>query len=1209
MDNLKPSIKLFDWQQVLVECESLQALVDQCLSAETDADATSYLMQYQQHFYELLVLLEPLGSESLSLLYSLVGSDVDKFTQQQKRPCLVNLRLLKEWPQLFSDCFARVTGELSSSSLIAVLSSQHWSHPLSVEQADCLAKELTLLQQSFEATEFSASEFQEEVVIENSEVPKAEWLLEEVPAAMSSDDLLAEVVEVADEAMPDFLMDAVSLPETVVQQKNSAQQEDTFQQVDISQQESITQNDQSSLEEAFASQPDEHQRSEVFNAYREEVMPVLQECLMLLASPKDDREVSPLADHFVKLADVAHYLDLSGSSAVFFVINQWLQPFVDGEREPKLQHFEQLTHWTDYYIKVLDSGKQADIEALTDSTFELAQGEQLAFDKKELADWLAEEQIAEWEDGVDDMPSMPTTAEANDVALVIAEDAQTALIDMFLEEAPVHVDTLTEALNRYASQCNKDDLIQAQRAIHTLKGAAATLSVAGVENIAHAFEDILEFLIAKDLEPAQEVIDFLMGVADALADCCDYLVGGGALPENLLAIYQSVLDAIQAIRNEGSFLSVLDFRSGENSDGSTVEPQNFEPQAEYKDNSVLNEKKEAEGSAQSSEKSDSSYIRVPEKSLESMLNALGESTILRGHVDDTLMHFGQHLKALSQLAENIRSTIFNLENFVETQSVTDWEKKSGRDQQENQFDPLEVNRMNELHTYLSQVIESSSDIRQVESALAKRLLRFDELHQKQQDISKTLERQVMGARMVTVKSVSARLERCVRQVSRLLGKSVKLEIQGEHTLIDIKVINALLDPLMHLLRNAVDHGIESLERRQQLNKPEQGSIRLSFEAKGHSFIVKCQDDGGGIQYDDIRHRAIVKGLITEQQVVDRKTLNQFLLQPGFSTREKVSATSGRGIGMDVVAQSLRQMGGFFQLESQQDKGCLITLSMAATMVTQHILMVRVGEARYGIPSSIIEQAFAAQSGIIKMVASNCQFEFIDKSYPLFWLGQFLGQLPEDTETTAENNKPGFLLNKDNETLALFVDEVLGCRDVVLKSFGHYLPRLPGTMGGALMGDGHILPILDINELMASNKTSYQSSSIPVEPVQTLGSKKILVVEDSLSTRRALEQLLGDTGYEVRTAIDGIEAIQSLKQWQPDLVLSDLELPRLNGLELTAHLRSQSSFKQLPVIMLTSRYTEKHRQHAQKVGVNRYLTKPYVEDEVLSHIEQVLEECA
>jgi chemosensory pili system protein ChpA (sensor histidine kinase/response regulator) len=451
------------------------------------------------------------------------------------------------------------------------------------------------------------------------------------------------------------------------------------------------------------------------------------------------------------------------------------------------------------------------------------------------------------------------------------------------------------------------------------------------------------------------------------------------------------------------------------------------------------------------------------------------------------------------------------------------------------------------------------------------------------------------------------LQRSVRQTCRLVDKEAELVVRGAGTLIDSNVLNDMVDPLMHILRNAVDHGIEPPDQRQRLGKPPVGRIELSFGREGNNIAVRCQDDGAGLDLAAIRRTAVERGLLAADQPLEDDELARLILLPGFSTRSETTQTSGRGIGMDMVYSRLLDMKGSLRIQTQTGQGCLIELRLPVTLISTHGLLLRLRNQMLVLSDRGIEQILYSGAGKIQKLGKAATYQMGDEVYELTSLDTLLN-LPPDHRARSRGTPPVLLVREETGNIrAVLAQEILDSRDLVVKRLGQYIPKLNGIVGATILGDGSVAPVLDLPELLRAPAASQPARTVArvAAPVTPLHRQFVLAVDDSLSARRSLAQFAQDAGFEVRTARDGLEAIEIIKGKRPDLVLVDLEMPRMNGLELTAHLRANQATHEVPVIMITSRSTEKHRREAKTMGVNVYLTKPFMEDELLGHIHTLL----
>ncbi len=419
------------------------------------------------------------------------------------------------------------------------------------------------------------------------------------------------------------------------------------------------------------------------------------------------------------------------------------------------------------------------------------------------------------------------------------------------------------------------------------------------------------------------------------------------------------------------------------------------------------------------------------------------------------------------------------------------------------------------------------------------------------------------------------------------------------------MLNKLADPLLHLLRNAVDHGIELPEARVAAGKPAEGMINLKFARLGSGIVVTIKDDGKGLDYERIRAKAITQKLIREEQQLSHAELARLVLLPGFSTREAVSEISGRGVGMDVVASRLAAIKGAVELSSEPGQGCEVVLKFQASLVTQHTLFVEAGQQRFAIPIHYIQEAFPSHLGeVYQDEAGAWQFTIRDENYPLHDLTPLTGY-PAVALTEAHCLAlPKLLVVTAQGTRAVLVDSIVESRSVMIKTMGKYLAHVHGVSGVTILGDGTLVPLLNVPELLAS-PIEVTAAVADLAAAARQKARRILVVDDSLSVRKSLMQLLQDEAFEVKGAGDGMEAIHAIEKFDPHVVCTDLEMPNMNGLELTQHIRLKETAQHLPIIMITSRSMDKHRDQAIQAGVDFYVTKPYTDADLLKQVNQAL----
>ncbi|MBI4006226.1 MAG: response regulator, partial [Gammaproteobacteria bacterium] len=463
---------------------------------------------------------------------------------------------------------------------------------------------------------------------------------------------------------------------------------------------------------------------------------------------------------------------------------------------------------------------------------------------------------------------------------------------------------------------------------------------------------------------------------------------------------------------------------------------------------------------------------------------------------------------------------------------------------------------------------------------------------------------VLKTRMVPAQTILPRLQRSVRQTCNATKKNVNLHLNGGGTLITNDVLNDMVDPLMHILRNAVDHGIEDTAGRIDAGKPAEGNITLEFQRDGNQILVRVQDDGSGLDFTGIRRTAEEHGLLAPGQEVSEEELVNMIFKPNFSTRTKTTQISGRGIGMDAVHTRVMELGGNLHMKSESGRGCVIEMRLPVSLVSTHALLVRVGPQIIAIANHGVQQILYSGDGKFCNIGDEQIFQMGEYEYPVKSLVTLLNI--QERRITNRQDRPIILAQTQEKIYALPVEHVIDSRDLVVKDLGKYIPKLHGILGATILGDGSVTSVLDLPDLLRDPHRHIDNTGAGIEPEMEYSLPLALVVDDSLSARRSLGKFLQDSGYEVRMARDGIEAVEILNVLtpKPNILLVDLEMPRMNGIELTAHVRSHEGIADLPIIMVTSRSTSKHRLQAEQAGVNAYFTKPFTEEELLERIEHL-----
>ncbi len=765
-----------------------------------------------------------------------------------------------------------------------------------------------------------------------------------------------------------------------------------------------------------------------------------------------------------------------------------------------------------------------------------------------------------------------------DVSLALPSDVNAELLEGLLQELPAQVGAFTTAIAHIAGgQGGMKDAEQAMRAAHTLKGAANTVGVPGIANLTHHLEDILVALIDAGKLPQRRLADVLVNAGDCLEAMGEFLLGLGPAPEQSLAVLQEVLDCANRVDREG------------------VASEAAEVAAPFL--SVQQPVAEPSAPAVPVEQS----TRVPTPVVDELLRLAGETLISNSQIHERLRQSVGQAELIRRQHQLLQQLVAELEELVDIRGVADLQQGMGR---EHGLDALEFERYGELHTITRRLIEAATDAREMTDTVEGQLDALGELLEEQQRLQMDNQHAVMRTRMVPVSTVVSRLQRGVRQTGRLLDKQVELVVKGENTTIDSHVLNDLIDPLMHVLRNAVDHGIEAPAERSAACKPEKGRIELSFAREGNTIVVRCTDDGSGLDYAAIRHFAERKGMLKPEHEHTEEELARLILAPGFSTRDQASQVSGRGVGMDVVYKRVLEMKGMLALNSRRGQGLMVELRLPATLLSAHTLIARQQNKLLAISSRGVEDIRYVSRETIMEIGGSQFFRDGEQMYALFKLENLLA-LPPDKRARDRSGFPVLLTRLDDGTLsAVLVQEILDSREVVMKKFGRYVPRTQGVIGAVILGDGTVAPVIDLVELQhvpTQPLAVWEEGALyePEAPVKE--ALRALVVDDSLSARRAVVQVLKDAGFDVRTANDGLDAVNILSRFVPDIIVADMEMPRMDGLELTSNVRHGERTRHVPIVMVTSRSTEKHRQMSAVAGVDVHLVKPFSDEVLLQHV--------
>jgi len=599
-------------------------------------------------------------------------------------------------------------------------------------------------------------------------------------------------------------------------------------------------------------------------------------------------------------------------------------------------------------------------------------------------------------------------------------------------------------------------------------------------------------------------------------------------------------------------------------------------------------------------------VRVRAGLLDRLVNQAGEVSITRARIDADVRTLQGSLHELTESLDRLRRQLRDIELQAETQITSRLEAAKAQSQA---FDPLEMDRFTRFQELTRFMAESVNDVATVQRSLQRTLQNTEDELAAQARLTRELQDDLLRTRMVEFESMADRLYRTVRQAAKESGKQARLEIVGGAIEVDRGVLERMTGSFEHLLRNSVAHGVEAAEQRRAANKSVEGQVTIQVAQAGNEVAIEFSDDGAGLDLPRIRERAVERGLLTADQPVTDEELAQFIFASGFSTATTVTELAGRGIGMDVVRSEVNAMGGRIEINSQPGQGTRLRLLLPLTTAVTQVVMLRCGVMSLAVPSTLVEVVRRVSAGEIEAAYESGKFEFADESVPFFWLPALLND-PAPGESRSRSQSV-VIVRSASQRVALHVDEVVGNQEVVVKNVGPQLARLPGLAGVTLLPSGVVSLIYNPVGLASvygeSARLQMRNQSQRAEdgsPGAALAAQPhrvpmVMVVDDSLTVRRVTQRLLMREGYRVVLAKDGLEALEKLAEERPAVLLSDIEMPRMDGFDLLRNVRADARLAGLPVVMITSRIAQKHRDYATELGVDHYLGKPYSEELLLS----------
>lgn len=776
---------------------------------------------------------------------------------------------------------------------------------------------------------------------------------------------------------------------------------------------------------------------------------------------------------------------------------------------------------------------------------------------------------------VDAAADMPTS--------FIVDERDPELLEIFLEEGFDIIESTSIALARWqADPQNLQEVDNLMRDLHTLKGGARMVEVTSIGDLAHEMESLYEGLSKGVLKNSALLAGLLQSGHDMLADMLDAVREEKPLPDPGLLI-----DSIRRYSTAGHIDVPPPAPLVE--DDPAPEPPPPLPEAD-------------------AERSGAEMVKVPAEQLETLVNLAGETSIFRGRLEQQVSDVQAALSEIDTTLERMRDQLRRLD--IETQGrISSRDLLPGERLGYEEFDPLEMDRHSQLQQLSRALFESASDLTDLKETLDKRAHQAQLLLAKQARVNTELQESLVRTRMVPFERMVPRLRRVVRQVAGELNKKVRFEVINAEGEMDRNVLERMVAPLEHMLRNAVDHGLESSEKRVAAGKPEIGHIVLELSHEGADIVIDMRDDGAGIDLEAVRRKAVKRGLISEGAVPSEHDVLQFILQAGFSTASTITQISGRGVGMDVVHAEVKELGGSMGIDSRPGEGARFRIRLPFTVSVGRAQLVMCGEEQYAVPLNGIEGVVRVMPAALEACYQSTPplYRYGERTYELRYLGDLLGTGQVPALHGHMQPLPVLLVHAPDQWVAVQVDALAGAREIVVKSLGQQFAGVQGISGATILGDGGVVLILDLFAQVRRLQSRVQARTpeglrLPA-PLETEHGRRllVLVVDDSITVRKVTSRLLERHGMRVLTAKDGVDAMALLREHSPDVMLLDIEMPRMDGFEVASAVRADRHLQHLPIIMITSRSGQKHRDRAMALGVNEYLSKPYQESVLLDSI--------
>ena len=808
---------------------------------------------------------------------------------------------------------------------------------------------------------------------------------------------------------------------------------------------------------------------------------------------------------------------------------------------------------------------------------------------------VAAEETSEESESVTETVAPSISMEEIQQQLSAGSEIQPELAEIFAEESDEHLQNISAGLERLVlDSTDNEALLEVRRSSHTFKGAAAAVGLEAVACLNHKVEKLLDHLTENRLKATESHVSLVVDTVDQVQQLAKTEVDADEAAESLFELYQRYDQEMAALGAVTE--SAQQAEPAAESNEQTTETN--EPVAAEKQEEKA--KETAKTPAASTAKEATQYLRVPLDRLDSLVALIGEMVVNRSAFNQRLADFEARIEDMQTSVERFRNVSHDVETRYSVEALKSGNRRnhvvnkkniSFHNSEQEGLDSLEFDRYTDFHLLARSLTEATSDVAVIASELKNLHGDFDSLLGRQQRFNRDAQDSLMHIRMVPVENISNRLERTVRSVSNKLGKKVDLVIKGEHTELDKTVLEEITDPLLHLIRNGLDHGIESPEEREKAGKSPRSKLTIEALNQGTQVTLRVIDDGRGIDLEKVRAKAFERGLIEEGQKLSKEELHSLIFLPGFSTADSLTDVSGRGVGMDVVREAVQRLKGTINVDSVTGEGSVFTIHLPMTLAVSRALLVESNGHKFAIPMQAVQKIMRLDPTSVSMVGTQPLVNMGETSLKLKDLSQHM-HLKSGVEFNEAS--PLLIIREGDAEVAITVDVVDGGQDIVVKTLGDHLTNVPGYIGATVAGDGTVIPILDPSDICDQKSASQSSSAFRrSEAAPAVRRRLAMVIDDSLSVRRVTTNFLRSHGWDVLDAKDGIDGLEKLaaSETPPDVFLCDMEMPRMDGLEFVSRIRSQHEFNQTPVIMVTSRAGEKHRKMATEAGADEQVVTP------------------